>query len=288
MFATQTTSVIRPEFQLIEVTNPNGFEAQNGTFVPCGTIYARLFFPAGCVSISGTVQGSHNWIYNSKKAKYTTSRKGFEVHVICHDVADYVRLSKVCVPSNIPFNRIRTANFLNSFKEVAQPTHKVKVVSFKEHQARMAARAASVVDSNLVAVPSHQESVPAAAVIPTLQQLPHGATIITTAPTSLQLALDLPLHLQLHPQVMAMFLESQVAIALMLLEEPTASSDQLVIPAEFAFLSKYKPHTLRVRICQRWGIIHAHVANEELAAYTGKRLTELGVPAQAVKNIFKK
>lgn len=296
--APASESVIRPEFQLIEVTNPKGFKSQSGHFIAPGTIYGRLYFAKGCQPVGSSIKGTV--IYDSRKSNGNgwharSAGQSYEIHFICSDASQFSRLASVCSSSNIAINRVRTNKLL---RELQTKPRTRTFVSFNEHKQRMARKPATkpvvapqpIVETTLVAVPNHISEPPAAVIITTNPKSSVAPVVISAQLQHLQLAFDLPLHLQLHPNSLMQFVMCPVATALMLIEEPTPEVVPTAPTAElgiYAFMAKYKPHTLRTRICKRWGILTTGVSDANILNFTIAQLTKRKIQPQAVKSIFR-
>lgn len=170
-----TVAIIRPEFQLCQVTNPQGFlNKQTGIFLPAGTIYARLYFPKGCTPIGNTVKGKV--VYDSRKQQRARGNEQFELLIVCNNVAEYRKLYITCGKSNMLGNRKRTDllmrdlnnNGIGTRGAIVYTFPKVETVTETQPEPQPEPEPQLVVETELVASPDHIKPTPEAAVIPTL------------------------------------------------------------------------------------------------------------------------
>lgn len=262
MFAQSTASasatVVRPEFQLIEVTNPAGFESQSGRFISCGTIYGRLYFPHGCQPIGGSFKGTV--IFDSRKVAskgwHNRATTNYEIHFICSDASNYAKLAKVCDSSNIAINRVRTTKLLREVVATAS-----NVVSFPKQQPVVSAVVETPV---VVAMPDHMVEVPQSA----RRAFPKVACpwvgVAQSPVTRVTLEVEPKLVLALPP-----------------------AKESVSNHGKYSFMLKYKPHTLRVRVCKRFGILTTGVSDAHIHEYTINQVVKRNISVQAIKSIFK-
>lgn len=254
-----SVKVIRPEFQLVEVTNPAGFTSQSGHFISCGTIYGRLYFAEGCEPVGSSIKGQ--LIYDSRKSAgkgwvERSKDKRYEIHFICPNPNEYARLLNLCATPNMAINRVRTVKlirelFTNYTNVVQLPVKKAVVKS------------QSVVSVTAVALPNHLAEVPSSAKRVAKLSCPWDNVV---SQSGIVERVSIP------------------TVVTPILALPPATAVDL---GKFNFMSNYKVSTLRTRICKRWGIIHTGVADKDMLAYTVAQLTKRNISVQAVKSIFK-
>lgn len=249
-----TATVIRPEFQLCQITNPAGFlNKQTGIFMPAGTIYARLFFPAGCTEIGSTVKGKI--AYDSRLVRdgegwvRRSGHKQFELHIICRDVAQYRKLYITCGKSNILFNRKRTDNLMRDLNNNGIGSRSAIVYTF----------------STPIVTPV---ATPVVEIVPPVTSIVVAPVVeVTPAPVIDVEAVAIPTHLESTPDAAA---------------QPTSTPTS----TELEFIKKYAPRSLR-RLCKHFGIIYSHVPTEKLKSYTYDQLVTRGITADSVKAVFR-
>lgn len=107
--STSRAVVIKPEFQLVQA-NVGRVALSNGYVYPAGTVFGRLYIPAGC-SVKGNLKGVI--LYDSKgKESFNNCYKRSRVIEFVSTPAEYARCIREYAPSNIYLNKKRTQDLI--------------------------------------------------------------------------------------------------------------------------------------------------------------------------------